>query len=236
VSEAISTASLFAQPFGPVLQQMFNTIRIRAMGVTDEQVQLEFVQAADLFFSESNVWQTDGTITISEPTAIIGLQGWLSGAEVVFPFKVKWNDVPLQPVADVAAWVAAQNTTPQVFMFNAQKNMTLAPMPDANGGVLHIYTVLRPMLTAPMIPDQLIAEWFDGLLDTVLGRLYLQPGKPFSNLNLGMLHSRKSRAWISKARDVANRGFAGGNAPWTFPYFANGSGSQLWGWGKGVWA
>lgn len=225
---------LFGATPSPVLQQLFNTIRIRAAGITDEQMQLELVQGMYDFFTESLVWRDDKVVAVTTQTATYSVAGWATGGEVIFPTLVKFNDIGLAPVAGMSDTTAADVATPQVFTYAPDMVITLGPQINSNGGKLHVYVALRPQLTAPVVPDVYIAQWFDGLLDTVLARLYMIPAKPWSNANLGALHAKKSRAQMSKARDTAKRGFAGGASPWRYPYFAKGSGANMWGWGGGV--
>jgi len=240
MSGVISSPPLFGASPSATLQQMWNTIRVRAAGVTDEQMQIEFLQAARDFFSESLAWQNDQSLAIAAPTTTVSTAGWLAGgtvitgAEVVAPLDVRFNDISLAPVAAVSDTAAAEVNTPQVYTFNLSGLITLVPQPNSAGGTLHIFVGLRPTIVTPVIPDVQLSQWFDGLLDGTLTRLYEQPGKPFSNAALAMVHAKRFRARISKARDIANRGFGRGGAPWSFPYFANGSGANLWGWGKGV--
>jgi hypothetical protein len=218
----------------PTMQTMFNTIRVRAMGITDEQLQLELMEAMRYYFSESTAWRSSRTFTITPPQYTILLSNWRTGAEVLFPTFATWNDNPLSPVAEIGGYYATQISTPQVCSYNASKVFTLGPQPNA-AAPLMIRAALQPSVLAPVVPDNELTENFEGIIETVLARLYEQPGKPWSNNALALMHMKKSRAWISKARDKANRGFGKADAPWRFPYFARGSGANLWGWGNGIW-
>jgi hypothetical protein len=216
------------------MQQMFDSIRMNCPGVTDEQMQLEFVQAAFEFFNESTAWRESGTVTVEAPYQTIGLSGWRTGADVIFPWLVKWNGQSLTPVPVIPDIALAQIDVPRIYSYDLTKTITLAPQPNTVPGTVHIFVALRPNLLAPVIPDAQLAAWFQGLLDTTMGRLYARPAKPWSNMALAQTHLKLSRSWINKARDAANRGFGAATAPWRFPYFARGSGARLWGWGGGI--
>lgn len=218
----------------PTLQTLFDAVRIVAPGLTDEQLQLEFLQAARTFFSESTCWREDRKFQITPPTYMLTLQNWRAGAEVIFPTNASHNGVPLKPVAQMPDHIGDMISEPQLCVWNPLKQFILGPQPQSPGE-LHIFVALQPNMLQPVVPDTQIALWFEGLQDTLLGRLYGQPAKPWSNMQLAMMHLRKSRSWMSKARDTARRGYGAAASPWNFPYFARGSGAKLWGWGQGVW-
>lgn len=216
----------------PAMQTMFNTIRIRVPGITDEQLQIEVMEAARLFFSESTAWRDTREFNITALAYQVTLQNWAPGAEVLFPLFASWAGINLMPTNDITDFTQAQTGLPQVVTWDLSKRLTFAPKPLV-GDVLRVSVVLQPALLNPVIPDTQISAWFEGLLDTVLGRIYGIPAKPWSSAALALLHMKKSRSWINKARDAANRGFARGETRWTFPYFARGSGGSLYGYGWG---
>jgi hypothetical protein len=225
------SGTIFGTAPSPTLTALFNSIRVKCPGLVDEQMALELMESARVFFSESLAWRESGTISLSAPTVTIGLGDWRTGAEVIIPTQINWNGQPLSPIAILSDELQTEVGNPLCYMFDMNKTVTLAPQPNSTPGVAHIFVALQPALVNPAIPDEQLSLWYNGLLDTTLGRLYMQPGKTFSNMALGTMHQRKSRAWINKARDAAKRGLTTAEAPWRFPYFARGSGANLWGYG-----
>lgn len=222
-----------AGSYSGTLTALFNSIRVKCPGLTDEHMALELLEGMRTFFSESLAWRESGSITIAAPTVTIGLADWRTGAEVILPTQVNWNGAPLTALPIVSDVALSQVGSPTCYMFDQSKTITLAPQPNSVGGLVHIFVALQPSLVSPAVPDTQLSLFYDGILDTVLGRLYASPAKPFSNMALATMCMKKSRAWINKARDMAKRGFAGAESSWSFPYFANGSGGGLWGIGTG---
>jgi hypothetical protein len=63
-------------------------------------------------------------------------------------------------------------------------------------------------------------RWYDYILQGTLGKLLSQQNKPYFNLQLAYAHSRKFRAGIAQARDMANRQFSSIESDFLFPKWA----------------
>jgi hypothetical protein len=69
----------------------------------------------------------------------------------------------------------------------------------------------------------LFTNWWEVMLDGVMGRLYGQPAKPWSSPQLAQYHGTRFRQGISRARDQAERGNSAQQSRFrNFPYFARG--------------
>lgn len=81
---------------------------------------------------------------------------------------------------------------------------------------------LKPVSFNVTFPTDLFQQWFQVILDGVLGRLYAMPAKPYSSPQLADFHSKRYRAGVVRARTTAQAGYTEGAGRWGFPYFARG--------------
>jgi hypothetical protein len=65
------------------------------------------------------------------------------------------------------------------------------------------------------------STWFEPVLSGCLYRLYMQPGRTYSNPKLAEYHYRQYRKGVAMARDTSGRGYSAG-FPVRGPYFARG--------------
>jgi hypothetical protein len=69
----------------------------------------------------------------------------------------------------------------------------------------------------PIVPDWLLPVWSLGILDGLLGAMFLQVGKGYSNKDMGSYHRRRFRDAIARARvEKLHRNTVGAQA-WSFP-------------------
>lgn len=96
-----------------------------------------------------------------------------------------------------------------------------------NGEVL---LALRPINVNTPLGDDFWAMWFDTVLAGALGRLYLQPGKPYSDAGVGRVQRQLFTQGVAQARAHVQSLFVTDGIPWRYPYFAYGR-SKNGGWG-----
>lgn len=100
------------------------------------------------------------------------------------------------------------------------------PPPDQNyGKILYVIASLKPVLNTTQLPAISTEQHLDGLMSGVLARLYAMPGKPFTNREASMEHTRIYKRQIALARDYAIRQYGPSDTGFRFPSFA-GRGSQ----------
>jgi hypothetical protein len=85
-----------------------------------------------------------------------------------------------------------------------------------------VLVALKPVSIDTEFDPLLFQTWFETILDGVLHRLYLQPGKPYSSAQLSQAHGRRYRSGVQEARAVAQKQYTNGPGRWSFPYFATG--------------
>jgi hypothetical protein len=89
---------------------------------------------------------------------------------------------------------------------------------------------LAPHTLNTPLGDEFWALWFDPVVSGVLGRLYMQGGKPYSDANLARINLGMYRNGVNQARAHAQSGFVTDGVPWVYPYFATGR-PKNGGWG-----
>ena len=103
------------------------------------------------------------------------------------------------------------------------------PIPDTtrNG---ETYVALRPECHTTQLGDDFWAMWSNTIEAGVLGRLYLQPGKPYTDAAMGRVQYQLFSKGVAQARAHAQAMFVTDGVPWRYPYFAYGrSKSSSWG-------
>lgn len=86
----------------------------------------------------------------------------------------------------------------------------------------HALVALKPVRLSNQIPGFLTDLWFEPLRDGALSRLYGQPAKPYSNMQLAQFFGRRFEVGISRARGRAAHMNSRHAPTWRFPYFARG--------------
>jgi hypothetical protein len=103
------------------------------------------------------------------------------------------------------------------------------PLPDTtrNGEVL---IALRPSCHDAPLGDDFWFMWFDTIVAGAMSRLFLQPGKPYSDAGMGRVQAGLFSSGVAQARALVQAMFVTEGTPWRFPYFAYGR-SKNGGWG-----
>lgn len=91
----------------------------------------------------------------------------------------------------------------------------------------YAWVACKPTRLTTNLPAVLVDNWYETLKDGTLGRLYMQPAKPYSSKELALFHGTRFRDGLRLARDAARKFNAGPNpGTWQFPYFATGRRKQ----------
>jgi hypothetical protein len=96
-----------------------------------------------------------------------------------------------------------------------------SPPPDSTreGEVL---LALKPRSINTPLPYDVWTTYWETLLNGALHRLYMQPGKPYSDLPAAGMHGKLYRSGIASARADAQAMHLRDAQPWSYPYFASG--------------
>jgi hypothetical protein len=95
------------------------------------------------------------------------------------------------------------------------------PTPDSvrNGEAL---LALKPDNIDVELPYDVWTTYWETLFNGAMHRLYMQPGKPYSDIQAALTFGKMYRSGIATARADAQARHLGEGSNWRFPYYANG--------------
>jgi len=95
------------------------------------------------------------------------------------------------------------------------------PVPDSERRGEAILA-LKPHSYDTELPYDVMTTYWEAIASGALYRLFMQPGKPYADLNSAGMHAKMNRSGIASARAAAQAQHLREAAPWSFPYFATG--------------
>jgi hypothetical protein len=202
----------------PDVQRLMNNARVRLPGATDDAMQLELFTALDDFFKGSNVWQEDIDVTIPAND----------------PANTVYQLVPDGPaLIDKLLWVYQTPSEPNIARgpqitaaMSVPGELTLGYQPSSQ--VVYRCTVALTVQDPTdrdgyvAFPAWTLARYRNVMLDGLLGRMYSQPSKPWTNNQLAVFHMRKFNSGTASARVDMTRNNTYKQQPWRYPDFASG--------------
>lgn len=196
--------------------EWLNELRTRLPGISGGQLDLELKATLREFFTESGFWMEEpspinivankDTYKITYPQAkVMGVHRvWVDGLPIALSTTLPKTENP-------------GSGARQAYMLEHDL-MQLFPTPDKDiQDGLKVLVRLNPSQSMTKVPSETVSHFFDYVLDGVLGRLYSQPGKPYTNLTQGVYHLRRFRNGISLARDIGRKRYGNATRPWQFP-------------------
>jgi hypothetical protein len=95
------------------------------------------------------------------------------------------------------------------------------PIPDTtrNGEAL---LALKPESIQTELPYDIWTTYWETLYNGCMSRLYMQPGKPYTDIQAAISYGKFYRTGIASARAEAQAGHLRETQSWCYPYFANG--------------
>lgn len=86
-------------------------------------------------------------------------------------------------------------------------------------GKLDTYVYLKPTDSTLYVPTLLEQDYNEYIFDGVMGRMSMQPNKPYTDEKTSAYHLRRFQNGKQIAKDKANRGFTSNAQNWVFPKF-----------------
>lgn len=193
------------------MNRLMDHARIRLPGALDAAIQIELFAALREFFGSSNCWYEDIAFAVTPTT-----QDYYANP-AAFTYTITPTDgtiTRLLGVRDSAGrQISAMMPTPgEVVIYRAPSQAETYTARVA-------LTVTDPTTGAgyPVFPDWVMAKYGGEILDGVLGRMMSQIAKPYSNPTVAMVHLRKFKQGISKAKVEASHANVYRGQNWTFP-------------------
>ena len=188
-------------------------------------LQQEWLWAAREFFSRSTAWRhTLPAITIVAGTDLYSLTSDVTDASINQVHQASIPDRYLSPSSQHPVVLGNQESeTPTQFSSPNQTDIRLWPKPskEITDGLLVTVSLIPTSLTTAM-PDYLGNQFFEPLLDGMLGKMMNYPNRPFSNDTKAAYHLRRFRSGMARARNNAIHGLNESSNTWNYPGFARG--------------
>lgn len=214
----------------PDIARFMNNARLRLTGATDDVLQQELFNTMDDFFKGSNVWCEDIDFTVpgGDPANTIY---FVTSDTPSLIDKLAWVfEVPPSSTIGRGAQIAAAMQVP------GEITLRIQPSSPVVYRATLILTVQDPTTRLGYVtfPAWVLAKYRDRILDGLLGKMYSQPSKPYTNTQLSVFHMRKFKIGIAGARVEWTRNNTYRQQAWRFPSFAGGSQRGSSGWGGPV--
>lgn len=187
----------------PDLARLMDNLRIRCPGAIDSALQLEFFSVMNEFFQDSNCWTEDIEFAVTS-----GVTDYLITSTSVSTINrligvVNSQGLPQRVVMPVPgelelAWVPDQDDT-----FTARVALTVTDPVTRDG--------------YPEFPDWVLTKYNTSIQDGVLGRMFSQVAKPYSNERMAIYHSRRFEQAKSFAKVEAMHQNVYRGQNWKFP-------------------
>lgn len=211
----------------PDIARLMNNVRSRLTGATDDVLQMELFNTMDDFFKGSNAWQQDIDFAVPglDPAGTIYTitpDGPASIDKLLWVFSV-----PTDPNSVRGFSVGASMQIP------GEVTLSLQPSSPITYRATVALTVQDPTTRAGYVtfPAWVLAKYRGPILDGLLGKMFSQPNKPYTNTQLSVFHMRKFNSKVASARVEVTRNNTYRQQAWVFPGFVRGSqrGSSSWG-------
>jgi len=193
----------------PELTRLMDNARIHVPGALDDTLKLELFNTLDDFLQRSLFWQEEIDYTVSVGRKDYEIVGTEVGQICSLLSNVNSNGASVAATMPNAGTVLLDLEPSEVEEYTAKV----------------AYTVVDPTETDsyPTIPDGLLVLYGVGILAGLIGRMMMQPAKPYSNERMGILNMRKFNGAIATARAAVQHANLFGGQTWRFPSCAVGT-------------
>lgn len=200
------------------IERLMNNARVSLPGATTDAMQLVLFAVMDEFFKGTNLWQEDidftvrggepaGTIYYLMPTGpcVIDKFMWCFGV----PTADEVRGRPIYAAMSTPGELVLRTQPKTDEVYRATVALTVADPTQRDGYV--------------SFPKWVLDKYRAVILDGLLGKMFSQPSKPFTNTQMAVYHLRKFKAGISDGRVECQRNNVYRSQAWRFPSFAGGS-------------
>lgn len=166
-------------------------------------------------------WSIKADIMVTLPAGVSGMTlPDINGFKVIKVLSGRTSEgAALREDPTLRHMAVATNVSPRRYYCPDENQMTFDGAPTADTGLVLVVAVC-PRDGTVTVPDSLYEQRYEALLAGVLGRLYMQPSKPYSNVAMGRLHWGRYNAELQSAKIQAMQELTKGDAPWQYPRWA----------------
>lgn len=191
------------------IESWVDDLRGRLPGVMDNVLTHEVSEIVRQFYTKGQVWRQDiGPYDIKAGKEELYLNPVDDNKEVVYVRGVWFKGTPLNAVDKPDNRINKEGTYPIAYYCPYPDVIRYVPIPTADvADEIIVHAVMRPTDPTNLTHEFIVSLYYDVILDGVLGRLYLMPNKPWSNRELGLLHTTQFKKGYLSARNDARRGY-----------------------------
>lgn len=198
-------------------EEWLRELRTRLPGISEGQLKLELSSTLREFFTKSGMWMEElAPINVIADKDLYKLV--FPQAKVMGVHNVSIEGTPITLTDRMPSFTGSSTSTPRMAYMLEHDLLQLFPMPNVDiiKG-LRVRARLNPGHGMCKVPVEAVSHFFDEIMDGVLGRLYSQPGKPYTNLIQSQYHLKRFRDGMAMARDMARRRYSTAASSWSFP-------------------
>jgi hypothetical protein len=183
-------------------------------------MQAEWLNTAREFYTRTTCWRQElAPISIIADTDTYTLVSGVTGADINLVHQISIPNRVLAPSANIPVVLGAQTSqTPTQYSSPEPQIVKLWPSPTENiDFMVPIVSLYPTSFDTTVMPEYLQNQFFEPLLDGMLGRLMNFKNKPFSNPEGAKYHLARFRSGMTQVRAVAIHGLNESENTWRFP-------------------
>jgi len=211
--------------------RLYSTAMSRLPGIGQDALSVEIGNAMQEFCRETGAWRESMTRNVVAGQDRYSLSPSTNGAIVTHVITVEVDNRPYTPMSPDST---ARRAWSVYDVLDNYQEIRIYPTPEEDRPKdLKAVVGLTLRTNSLDMPDELIAAYFEHLIDGVLERAYMHQAKPYTNDTKASYHHRRFRAAISRTRRIVRGGDAQAGPAWHFHTQAPGRlkrGGRSYGW------
>ena len=200
-------------------QDFMDGILPQLMGAHPDHVKHSLLITMRDFFSKTSVW----TEELPPFNTVVGQQDYPlvsnNNTAEVWAVAYAWGDsYPIMPLGRQPVFGLTKFGSPIQHRFTcpAIGSIRLVPIPT-NVFEVTVVGVLVPISLD--LPDSVRSEFYEPIVEGTLGRLMIEPNKPYTDTNTALYYKRRYTYLRQTAQIAALQGRTDAAIPWSFPRF-----------------
>jgi hypothetical protein len=205
---------------GPYLKRLLDTLMVRNAGVSASGLQLELLNAAHNFYTQSLAWRAvlEVYMNLAAPAVTYPVPV-PAGSEVCHIFGGTYKGRCIGNVNQTAWRTDIVEGDPLTVDGDIPGTVTVRPSVSDDTNPLYLTVALRPTALEGL-DDAMVGRHFSALLAYCQAALAAQPNKPWTSDKVALLAGREAMAHLARERAAADQHYVHGQGVWRFPNFA----------------
>lgn len=187
------------------MKRLLNNARVRLPGALDAAIRWEFYEAVNEFLQESNLWQQDIALPVTNATATYTLPAPpLVPSDIHRLWSIKGSDgLQRTGTMQVPGVLILDHIPQQADTYTVTVVTTVSDPTDTDAN--------------PELPAWILTKYGNDLAGGVIGRMMTQVAKPYSNPTMAVYYLKRFQSAISKAGVESRHQNIFGGQRWRFP-------------------